>query len=120
MLVERMRKRAADRASFIEPCLPCPADKPRPAPTGFTRSSTTASGSWPAGIPGASGSSPAAEMTGPRAFREVVCCDEGGVAAFNVLRRRRNEPEAFLYAFDLLELDGTDLRREPIEVRKAT
>jgi bifunctional non-homologous end joining protein LigD len=34
--------------------------------------------------------------------------------------RRRNEPEAFLYAFDLLELNGTDLRREPIEVRKAT
>ena len=26
----------------------------------------------------------------------------------------------FLYAFDLLELDGTDLRREPLEVRKAT
>ena len=25
-----------------------------------------------------------------------------------------------LYAFDLLELNGTDLRREPIEVRKAT
>jgi bifunctional non-homologous end joining protein LigD len=34
--------------------------------------------------------------------------------------RRRNEPEAFLYAFDLLELNGADLRREPIEVRKAT
>jgi ATP-dependent DNA ligase len=33
---------------------------------------------------------------------------------------RRNEVDAFLYAFDLLELDGTDLRREPIEVRKAT
>jgi bifunctional non-homologous end joining protein LigD len=33
---------------------------------------------------------------------------------------RRNEPTAFLYAFDLLELNGTDLRREPIEVRKAT
>src|SRR6476619_8612560 len=29
MLIERMRKRlAADRASFIEPCLPLPADKP--------------------------------------------------------------------------------------------
>ena len=26
---------------------------------------------------------------------------------------------AFLYAFDLLELDGQDLRREPLEVRKA-
>jgi hypothetical protein len=35
-------------------------------------------------------------------------CDERGVAAFHVLRRRQNEPEAFLYAFDLLELDGTD------------
>ena len=38
----------------------------------------------------------------------------------NVLRHRRNEASAFLYAFDLLELDGTDMRREPIEVRKAT
>ena len=29
MLIERMRKRlAADRAAFIEPCLPSPADKP--------------------------------------------------------------------------------------------
>ena len=51
---------------------------------------------------------------------EVVCCDERGLARFDVLRRRRNEVEVFLYAFDLLELDGTDLRREPIEVRKAT
>jgi ATP-dependent DNA ligase len=41
-------------------------------------------------------------------------------ARFDVLRCRRNEVEAFLYAFDLLELDGTDLRREPIETRKAT
>jgi hypothetical protein len=32
----------------------------------------------------------------------------------------QNEAQAFLYAFDLLELDGTDLRREPLEVRKAT
>src|SRR6187401_3425589 len=50
---------------------------------------------------------------------EVVCCDERGVAVFHVLRRRRNEQKAFLYAFDLLELDGADMRREPIEVRKA-
>jgi bifunctional non-homologous end joining protein LigD len=50
---------------------------------------------------------------------EVVCCDERGVSAFHVLRRRRNEALAFLFAFDLLELDGTDLRREPL-VRKAT
>src|SRR3954468_2571851 len=41
-------------------------------------------------------------------------------ATFQLLRHRRNEPQAFLYAFDLLELNGTDLRREPIEGRKAT
>jgi bifunctional non-homologous end joining protein LigD len=51
---------------------------------------------------------------------EVVCCDERGLATFQLLRHRRNEPQAFLYAFDLLELDGADLRREPNEVRKAT
>jgi len=39
--------------------------------------------------------------------------------AFQKLRRRREEHSAFLYAFDLLELEGTDIRREPIEVRKA-
>ena len=41
-----------------------------------------------------------------------VVCDEKGVATFQLLRHRRNEPQAFLYAFDLLELNGTDLRRE--------
>ena len=42
------------------------------------------------------------------------------MASFQLLRHRRNEPRAFLYDFDLLELNGDDLRREPIEVRKAT
>ena len=30
---------------------------------------------------------------------EVVCCDEKGVVAFQLLRHRQNEPRAFLYAF---------------------
>jgi hypothetical protein len=51
---------------------------------------------------------------------EVVCCDDRGLAVFQALRRRQNEAQAFLYAFDLLELDGLDMRREPIETRKAT
>ena len=51
---------------------------------------------------------------------EVVCCDDRGLAVFQALRRRQNEERAFLYAFDLLELDGLDMRREPIETRKAT
>jgi bifunctional non-homologous end joining protein LigD len=51
---------------------------------------------------------------------EVVCCEEKRVTSFQLLRHRRKEHKAFLYAFDLLELNDTDLRREPIEVRKAT
>jgi len=51
---------------------------------------------------------------------EVGCCDERGLAIFSTLRQRRSEARAFLFAFDLLELDGLDMRREPIETRKAT
>jgi bifunctional non-homologous end joining protein LigD len=49
---------------------------------------------------------------------EAVCCDDNGVAVFAKLRQRRNDRHVVLYAFDLLELDGQDLRREPLERRK--
>src|SRR5262245_21886107 len=48
---------------------------------------------------------------------EAVCCDENGVAVFAKLCQRRDR-HVRLRAFDLLELDGNDLRREPIERRK--
>jgi bifunctional non-homologous end joining protein LigD len=48
---------------------------------------------------------------------EAVACDDNGLAVFDCLRRKHNA--VFLYAFDLLELDGVDLRRELIETRKA-
>ena len=51
---------------------------------------------------------------------EVVCCDEKGGGRLSVAPPQAERAPAFLYAFDLLELNGTDLRREPIEVRKAT
>ena len=52
---------------------------------------------------------------------EVVVTGEGGLTDFDLLRYgRRVKPEAFLSAFDLLELDGQDMRRKPIEDRKAT
>jgi bifunctional non-homologous end joining protein LigD len=51
---------------------------------------------------------------------EAVCCNERGMASFDKLRHRSHDPEVFLVAFDLLELDGQDLRREPLEVRKQT
>jgi ATP-dependent DNA ligase len=37
---------------------------------------------------------------------------------FEQLRRRRTHAAAVLCAFDLLELDGDDLRRMPLEQRK--
>jgi ATP-dependent DNA ligase len=49
---------------------------------------------------------------------EAVCCDDNGMAVFAKLRQRRNDRHVVLYAFDLLELDGQDLRREPLERRK--
>ena len=40
--------------------------------------------------------------------------------SFDRLRHRRHDAAVFLYAFDLIELNGDDLRRDPLEVRKAT
>jgi ATP-dependent DNA ligase len=132
MLIERMRKRlAADRASFIEPCLPSPADKPpsganwiheikhdgfrlmaRRDPVGI-RLITRGGHDWAARYPLVVEAVNHLKVRSCLIDGEVVCCDENGVAAFQLLRHRRNEPKAFLYAFDLLELNGTDLRKEP-------
>ena len=50
---------------------------------------------------------------------EAIICDEKGLAVFELIRRHGAFANAVLCAFDLLELDGRDLRREPIENRKA-
>jgi len=47
---------------------------------------------------------------------EIVCLDERGVSQFNRLLSRKAEP--ILYAFDLLWLDGEDLRKLPLIERK--
>ena len=139
MLIERMRKRlSADRARFIEPCLPSPAEKPpsgsnwiheikhdgfrlmaRRDPVGI-RLITSRGNDWTNRYPLVVEAVNHLKVRSCLIDGEVVCCDEKGVAAFQLLRHRRNEPKAILYAFDLLELNGADLRREPIEVRKAT
>ena len=51
---------------------------------------------------------------------EAVACDDSGIARFNRIRYRRYDDTVFLYAFDLIELNGDDLRRDPLQVRKAT
>ena len=50
---------------------------------------------------------------------EAVACDDNGVASFDLVRQHRANENIFLYAFDLIELNGDDLRRDPLEVRKA-
>jgi bifunctional non-homologous end joining protein LigD len=49
---------------------------------------------------------------------EAIVCDENGLAVFDLIRRHGALASAVLCAFDLLEFDGQDLRREPIEERK--
>jgi bifunctional non-homologous end joining protein LigD len=50
---------------------------------------------------------------------EVVICGDDGVPVFDRLRYgRQPQSEAVLFAFDLLELAGKDLRRTPLEKRK--
>ena len=122
-------------SGFIEPCLPSKVSKP---PTGgrwlheikidgyrllphrdaervrlITRHRTDLSDWYPyvgAAIAGL-------KCTNCIIDGEIASPDESGVPSFNRLQRRQ---PALLYAFDLLELDGADLRFEPIEVRKAT
>jgi bifunctional non-homologous end joining protein LigD len=49
---------------------------------------------------------------------EAVACDDGGVPSFDLLAWKERDASVFLYAFDLIELDGDDLRCEPLEQRK--
>jgi len=51
---------------------------------------------------------------------EAVACDDNGVTLFDRVRHRHHDESIFLYAFDLIELNGDDLRPDPLEGRKAT
>jgi bifunctional non-homologous end joining protein LigD len=51
---------------------------------------------------------------------EAVACGEDGRPSFDRIRYRRHDASVFLFAFDLIELNGDDLRRDPLEGRKAT
>ncbi len=51
---------------------------------------------------------------------EAIVTNERGLAVFDLIRHQRHGDDAVLIAFDLIELDGDDLRRTPIEQRKRT
>ena len=48
----------------------------------------------------------------------MVARKDGG--RVRLYSRLATDASVFLYAFDLIELDGDDMRREPFETRKAT
>jgi bifunctional non-homologous end joining protein LigD len=49
---------------------------------------------------------------------EAIVTNERGLAVFDLIRHKRHGEDAVLIAFDLIELEGEDLRRMPIEQRK--
>jgi ATP-dependent DNA ligase len=50
---------------------------------------------------------------------EAVACGDDGIACFELIRRWDSDQSVFMWAFDLIELDGADMRREPLATRKA-
>jgi bifunctional non-homologous end joining protein LigD len=122
---------------FIAPCLPSNAAKP---PAGLdwiheikhdgfrlmawrdgerVRLFTRNGNDWRAATGRSSPPSPRSSCAPASSTARQCACDENGLAVFRDLRRRSNDDRVFLYAFDLVVLDGEDLRREPIEARKA-
>jgi len=134
----RRRLRADPALSSFEPCLPRPAKEPPAGPgwiheikhDGFriiarrdtagvrlvTRNGYNFADRFPL-IVEAIVALPASSCV---VDGEAIAVDENGLSVFDLIRYRRQDHVVTLCAFDLLELDGEDLRRTPIEVRKAT
>ena len=124
------------RSRFIEPCLPSPAANP-PAGSnwiheikhdGFrmmarrdaagVRLLTRNGHDWTARFPLMAAAVDLLRVKSCLIDGEAVACDGDGMPVFDRLRYRRQDRRVFLYAFDLLELNGRDMRREALEVRK--
>ncbi|MGA7791233.1 MAG: DNA ligase [Xanthobacteraceae bacterium] len=132
-----LRMRSRRTGGLIEPCLPSPAKKPPSGPDWlheikhdgfrimawrdsagvrlFTRNGHDFTGRFPLA---------AAAVTAlpGRSFLidgEAIVTDDDGLAVFDLIRRARHGEKAVLCAFDLIELDGQDMRHKPVEHRKA-
>jgi bifunctional non-homologous end joining protein LigD len=77
---------------------------------------------WTDRVPGIATAIAGLAVTSVTLDGEGVVCGDDGVSDFDLLRAavgRKGSRDAFLYAFDLLELDGRDLRCEPRNGRRA-
>ena len=45
---------------------------------------------------------------------EAVACGDDGIACFELIRRWDTDESVFMWTFDLIELNGDDLRRDPL------
>ena len=123
-------------SGFIEPCLPSPAKHPPSGPgwiheikhDGFllmvrrdvtgVRLFTRNGHDWSPRYPQICEAAGALKVRSFLIDGEAVACDGYGMPVFDRLRYRRQDGRVFLYAFDVLELNGQDLRRAPLEARK--
>jgi bifunctional non-homologous end joining protein LigD len=135
--MEWRTSRPAKRPGIIEPCIPTRVSKPPVGPQwiheikhdgyrliarkrdGRVRLFTRRGFDWTERYPRISAAVAALRAASVTIDGEAVCCDDAGVAVFEKLHSRAHDGEAFLYAFDLLELDGEDWRPRPLEERKA-
>jgi bifunctional non-homologous end joining protein LigD len=74
---------------------------------------------WTDRYPAVTGAGAALKADSAMIDGELVCLNANGVSCFHTLHSRTNDREAMLFAFDLLELDGEDLKPRPLIERKA-
>jgi len=134
---ELRRRVRADRPLVrFEPCLPRPAKTPPAGPgwiheikhdgyriiarrdQGGVRLITRKGHDFTARFPLAAAAVAALPARSFLIDGEAIACDDNGLAVFEMIRHHHREVE--LCAFDLLELDGEDLRSSAIEDRKRT
>jgi bifunctional non-homologous end joining protein LigD len=131
-----LRKRTRPGLGFVEPCLPSSAKAP-PSGSGWiheikqdgfriigrrdgagVRLFTRRGHDLAARFPLAAAAIAALPAHSFLIDGEAIVTDDDGLAVFDLVRRQRNGGAAVLCAFDLIELEGEDLRRATIEHRK--
>jgi ATP-dependent DNA ligase len=120
-----LRERTRPGLGIIEPCLPSPAKAP-PSGAGWIheikhdgfRLVSRNGHDFTARFPLAAAAVMALPAHSFLIDGEAIVTDDKGLAVFELVRRQRHGGAAVFCAFDLIELDGEDLRRTPIEHRK--